>query len=59
MADTFSFCSPLDSFVRFITKSDDIGDDVNIDLTFPAEKHYSNEETEPGPVAEGSAAAAA
>jgi hypothetical protein len=58
MAGALSFCRPLDSFVRFVTKGDDIGDEVDIELTYLAEKHYSNGETEPGPVAEGNAAAA-
>ena len=61
-AYSFSLSSPLDGFVRFISKGDgdDICDELDIDLTFPGEEHYSNEETEPGPVvAEGSAAAAA
>jgi hypothetical protein len=44
--------------VRSITKNDDICDELDVDLAFPAEEKHSNETAQPGPVAEGAAAAA-
>jgi hypothetical protein len=44
--------------VRFITKNDDICDELDVDLAFPAEENLSNETAQPGPLAEGAAAAA-
>jgi hypothetical protein len=44
--------------VRFITKGDDMCEELDIDLGFPAEENHANGTTQSGPVAEGAAAAA-
>jgi hypothetical protein len=58
MAGAFLFVALSIRFVRFITKADDMCDELDIDLTFPAEENHANRTTQTGPVAEGAAAAA-